>query len=799
MARMDRGWRGLIAVWGIGFTGLAAAQHGSAVSRQADGVVVASMDGGSVELQAVLPNVIRVHIRPGAIPASRRTLVMDPAFRPAKLGKFTHTGAGFRLRAPGITVSGEVLRDAGAALRFDDATGRQLVTVLSPVSNGATQTVAMQHAAGEDLYGMRGTDRNQDESFLRQSGAEIKAGVQGNGGAPFFFTTTYGVLIDSDGGEFAAGNDTITFTKSSRKDVELYVIAGAPMQVMSAVATLTGKDPMPPKWTMGFMNSQYGSNETEVRTIVATYREKHIPIDAFILDFDWKAWGQDNYGEWRWNSDVAPGAVDPDKFPDGASGEFAKIMSAQGMKLAGILKPRIIVQSPTDPNKKMIAAQYAIDHGYGYPNEPLTIDYVTHKTAMNIDFNNSGARKWYWEHLEPAYHAGMVAWWNDEADYSAKIVFNNFQNLNMGRMLYEGQRADSPANAAEKAKRVWSLNRDYYLGALRYGYALWSGDIATGFESMARQRERMIASIDLGEPQWSMDTGGFSGHPDPENYARWMEFAAFVPIYRVHGGHNQKRQPWVYGPVAEAAAKSAMELRYSLMPYLYSGADEMHRTGIGLVRPMFWEFPDDKMTAAMDTEWMFGDALLVSPVVAQGVTTQSVYLPAGEWMDYLKGTKYDGGETIEYPVDAAGWKDIPVFVRAGSIVATETPQQYVGELPVTEITLDVFPGTTAARFDVYDDDGTDYAYEDGAFFRQAVTASMVGGTVKLSFARPEGSYAPSIKSYRVRVHSAAKVEIGRKKVSGATGTDKFGPYREMVVPVECVSSVRMANCASEQQ
>jgi alpha-glucosidase len=787
MGQSECGLRVLLAAWVLGSAGLAMGQGRFVVLQRPDGVVAASTEYGVVELQAVLPNVIRVHLRPAGIAVSARTLVMDPGFYPANLGDFKRGSAEFSLRTVKIQVSGEIGGSSLSALRFSDATGKQLVTLLDPLSHGAMQTVVVQHPAGENLYGMRGTDRNQKgESFLRQNGAEVKAGIQGDGGAPFFFTTKYGILFDSDGGEFASSDDQVTFRKSSRKDVELFVMVGQPKEVMEAVATLTGKAPMPPKWTLGFMNSQYGSTEEEVKTIVTTYRAKRIPIDGFILDFDWKAWGQDNYGEWRWNSNAGPGAVEPDKFPDGASGEFGRAMAAQGIKLAGILKPRIIVQSPTDPNKNMIAAQYAIDHGFGYPNEPLDIDYVTHKTAMNIDFNNSEARKWYWEHLRPAHDEGMAAWWNDEADYSAKLVFNNFQHVNMGRMLYEGQRADgAAAGAPEKTERVWSLNRNYYLGGLRYGYAEWSGDIATGFEIMARQRERMIACINLGEPQWSMDTGGFSGHPGPENYARWMEFAAFVPIFRVHGGHNEKRQPWVYGPVAEAAAKSAMELRYSLMPYLYGETDEMHRTGVGLVRPMFWEYPEDVNTAAMDTEWMFGDALLVSPVVVEGATTQSVYLPAGEWMDYLKGTKYSGGKTISYPVDAVYWKDIPVFVRAGSIVATEAPEQYVGEAPVAEIALDVFPGARSGRFNVYDDDGTDYAYEVGSFFRQAVTAMTVRGTVKLSFSKSEGSYVPSFRSYLVRVHAAGQVEIDGKKAAGTTGTDRFGPYREVVVSVRC--------------
>jgi alpha-glucosidase len=782
------GLRSVVALLIIGWcAAVASAQQRPVLSQSKDGIVTAATDAGLVELQVVLKNVIRVHVRPRDLPATGRTLVIDPAFRPTAVGTFVRRGAEFQLQAGQIVVSSQNLGNSSSGLRFADKSGEQLVTVLDPLTNGAKRAVTVQHATGETLYGMRGTDRDQKgEIFTRNNGAEVKAGIQGDGGAPLFFTTKYGVLIDSDGGAFTTQNDLVTFSKSSRKDVEFFVIAGTPKEVMAAVATLTGKSPMPPKWTLGFMNSQYISDEKEVKAIISTYREKHIPIDGFILDFDWKAWGQDNYGEWRWNSNGGPGAADPNKFPNGASGEFAKTMSAQGIKLVGILKPRIIVQSPTDPNQKMIAAQYAIDHGYGYPDEPLDVDYVTHKTAMNIDFNNGEARKWFWEHLRPAHdEGGIAAWWNDEADLSGKIVFNNFQHVNMGRMLYEGQRTDAlTAGDPRSAKRVWSLNRNYYLGGLRYGCALWSGDIGTGFDVMARQRERMIATINLGEPQWSMDTGGFSGHPNAENYARWMEFAAFVPIFRVHGGKNQKRQPWVYGPVAEAAAKSAIELRYTLMPYLYSGMDEMHRTGIGLVRPMFWEFPGDANTAAMDTEWMFGDALLVSPVVSQGATTQSVYLPDGGWTDYLRGTKYEGGSTIEYPIDAATWKDIPLFVKAGSIVATQMPQQYVGESLVTEIMLDVFPGPSVAHFNVYDDDGTDYAYEGGAFFRQAVTASTIGRTVKVTFAKPEGSYASSIKSYRVRVHSAGEVEVGRRKASGVTGTDRFGPYREVVVPAE---------------
>ena len=155
------------------------------------------------------------------------------------------------------------------------------------------------------------------------------------------------------------------------------------------------------------------------------------------------------------------------------------------------------------------------------------------------------------------------------------------------------------ASAADSDLRVWSINRNFYLGATRYGYAGWSGDIKTGFASMAFQRRRMMAALDTGEFHWSMDTGGFSGHPSPENYARWIEFAAFVPIMRVHGGLNEKRQPWVYGPTAEAAARAAINLRYQLLPYIYSYERRNTDGEVGLVRPLFWEFPSDDRASAL--------------------------------------------------------------------------------------------------------------------------------------------------------------------------------------------------------
>jgi alpha-glucosidase len=734
-----------------------------------------------LDVQVVEENVIRVHVRPDG-QSSPRTLVLDPVYRPPASVRTVGGSGAYVLSTADLSV--RVEKSSPFSITIEDRAGHRLLESVDPFREAQDRGVAMLHDKGDTFYGIRGLAREDTSIGLtRNFGGPVVAGLQGDSGAPYIFTVKYGLLVDSDGGEFKTVPDRLTFLHGSRADVEYFVSVGTPLETMANLSRLVGPPPLPPKWTLGFLNSQWGSTQAEVEDIVATYRRKQIPIDGFILDFDWKAWGEDNYGEWRWNSTSGPGNVAPDKFPDGASGVFAQRMAAEGVELAGILKPRILLTVAGNPDKPTEAAAYATEHNLWYPGEPAEPDYFSHRMARDLDFNNPLTRRWFWDHLRPAFHAGMRAWWNDEADVSYKTVFNNFQFLNMGRMLYDGQRAESNL-------RVWSINRAFYLGASRYGYAGWSGDIATGFASMAFQRRRMLAALDTGEFHWSMDTGGFSGHPSPENYARWIEFAAFVPIMRVHGDFGEKRQPWVYGPVAEAAARDAIDLRYKLLPYIYSYERLGTEGDVGLVRPLFWEFPRDPESAAQDSEWMFGDGLLVSPVVVKGATSQQVYLPPGEWIDYASGKPYRGTRNIELPVDAVTWKDIPLFVRSGSILATQPLEQYTSEHPVAELTLDVFPSARPASFVVYDDDGKTYDYEKGQYLRQVVTAARRGGATTITVDPPSGSYASPLRTYLLRIHTEAHRVLLNGKilvavsaadlsteagVNWASSQDRFGP------------------------
>jgi alpha-glucosidase len=286
-------------------------------------------DSDVVEVQAFAPNIVRIHIEPGG-KSSPPTLVIDPRLQPTGVDsvRVDSNGAAQTLNSPEMRVA--VNDNPPFAIQVQDARGKTLVTVKSDPQPGRGQQrrgTVIIHDENENLYGIHGLDWHEsDAGILRNLGGTVAAGFQGDGGAPFFFTRQYGVLVDSDGGSFQTVDDTIRFQRGSRPDTEYFVIVGPPMKTMAGLAALTGRPPMPPKWTLGFLNSQWGSTEEEWRKITETYEGKGIPVRGYILDYDWKAWGEDDYGERRWNSTSGDGNVSPNKFPNGASGKFAADM-----------------------------------------------------------------------------------------------------------------------------------------------------------------------------------------------------------------------------------------------------------------------------------------------------------------------------------------------------------------------------------------------------------------------------------------------------------------------------------------
>ena len=707
------------------------------------------INSASVVLTAVAPDVLRVEYHPDGI-KSIPTPMLDPkGLRNAKpVG--TAKGQELFTRQMHVIVTSSEIRVATK----DNLRG----VWVQPQTFYAGEFKVGYH--GENLYGMRGNGlfgpRDQrltvSKGLLRNNGAPIAAGSQGDGGAPLVYTSHWGILVDSIDGEFHTDDSFLTFGHGSRKDIEAYIVLGPPKRTIEVVNQLTGRPPMPPKWSLGFMNSQWGTDENMVLGIVDEYRKKRIPLDAFIFDFDFKAWGEDNFGEWRWNSTNNPGNVSGNKYPDGQSGVFNKLMADRGVHMVGIMKPRALTQNAEKKPTK--TGLIATANHWWMDKKPYT-DYFSHRLANDFDFSKPDLRKWYWARSKNLFQTGISGWWNDEADDG----FDSLGFFHMQQSLFEGQEKDSN-------RRVWSLNRNFYLGAQRFAFGTWSGDIGTGFQTMANQRARMLMLTDIGQSHWSMDTGGFNGHPDPENYARWMEFAAVVPIMRVHGTYGERRQPWVYGPYAERAAKQAIEWRSSMFPSFYSWEHEASQTGIGIVRPLHWQFPEDPKCANTTDAWMLGDQLLVSPVVEKGQTTKRMYLPEGTWIDYKTGRSYAGNSTIEIPTDNLFWRDMPMFVRSGSILASRPIQQYAGEREVDEITLDVWPASShPAKFEVYDDDGETRANERGVTFSQQVVAIEKDGRVLIDFAEPKGNYPTTIQTYLVVIHTKDGMSVAVTRIA----------------------------------
>ncbi|MDA8349651.1 MAG: glycoside hydrolase family 31, partial [Pseudomonadota bacterium] len=434
---------------------------------------VVSVSGGELQLTLVRRNVLRVHFLPGGR-ASAPALVMSPRAPTAARGPVSirRRGDELQLESGVLRVTFDTRTDALALYRAGAA---QPILRQADLASLAQRTFALQFAARDaPLYGVHGFNAFQParSGLLRHGRQLATAGEQGDAGAPLVWSTAgFALLLDSQKTLFDLTSGRIQVLHQTRADPDYYLILGTPAQIFAALDDLTGHAPLFPKWSFGFINSQWGINERELLHIVRRYRRLHIPLDAFSLDFDWKAWGQNHYGEFRWNTK---------KFPDAPSGKLDRELTALGVHLIGIMKPRIHVNT--------VEGQYATAHHLWIPGEKASLDYFSHKPVKTLDFDKAATRTWFFNPaLRQSFRTGIVGWWNDEADETG----DDTQFFNMQRALYDGQRKYFK-------QRVWSLNRNFWLGAQRYAYGLWSGDIRSGFASLAAQRPRMLRAIDVG-------------------------------------------------------------------------------------------------------------------------------------------------------------------------------------------------------------------------------------------------------------------------------------------------------------
>jgi alpha-glucosidase (family GH31 glycosyl hydrolase) len=499
--------------------------------------------------------------------------------------------------------------------------------------------------------------------------------------------------------------------------LDVFVMAAKePSAILEEYAKITGYPEMPPLWSLGYQQSHrtLGTPE-EILAEARTFREKKLPCDALIYlgsGFCPNGWNTDN-GEFTWNSRA---------FPD----------------------PAAAVRQFHDQHFKVVL--HVVLEG-----EQLTGTVHDACTATPLPSGRTADHRWppdrqvscYWPVHRPLLEMGIDGWWPDQGD-----GLDAASRLARNRMYFEGQQMDRPN------QRVYALHRNAYAGMQRYAAFLWSGDVLSKWETLKTHVPNAINTGLSGIPYWGTDIGGFipTAEYTGELYARWFQFAAFCPLFRSHGRDWRLHRPWGWdtgeigyqetpsyhpsaeelrNPAIEPICKKYLELRYRLMPYLYSAVRDTCETGLPIIRALWLHYPDDALAAARGDEYLYGRDLLVAPVVEKGASTRTLYLPQGVWYDFWTNERLVGGREITRAVDLA---TIPLYVRAGAVLPTGPVRQYTTE-PVDEpLKLTVFPGADGSAF-VYQDDGETFSFRSGESMRMAMKWDDAAHRLELHLAK----------------------------------------------------------------
>jgi len=433
--------------------------------------------------------------------------------------------------------------------------------------------------------------------------------------------------------------------------VDYTVFVGSPDEIISAYRTLTGPCPEMPSWALGYIHcrERFHSSD-EILETANRFRSEGLPVSMLVQD--WQYWGKYGWNSMRFDEEFYP-----------APKALTDSLHRMDMRLM------LSVWSKIDKNSE-VGRQMQAD-GYYIPGTDW------------IDFFNPDAAAAYWKSFsERLVPLGIDAWWQDATEpenddlvgrrvnrgqWSGEQVRNVYPLL-VCKTVYEGLQKLQTSNVKRQSPMI--LTRCGFPGIQRYGAALWSGDVGNDWETFRRQLTAGLGMQAAGIPWWTYDAGGFFRPGDQytnpdyiERMLRWIETAVYLPLMRVHG-YMSNTEPWNYGPEAQAIIADCLKERYRLLPYIERCAKAVSQQGSTLMRPLVFDFADDPEALQQKYEYMFGPALLISPVTEPGVTTWRTYLPrhAGGWYDYRTGQHYDGGQYVTTPVTRA---HIPVFLRAG--------------------------------------------------------------------------------------------------------------------------------------
>ncbi|HEX4627836.1 MAG TPA: TIM-barrel domain-containing protein [Gemmatimonadales bacterium] len=482
--------------------------------------------------------------------------------------------------------------------------------------------------------------------------------------------------------------------------LDLFLVgAREPAAIMAEYAKLTGYPEMPPLWSFGYQQSHRTlASRDEILQEARTFREKKLPCDTMIYlgtGFCPSGWNTDN-GEFTFNKNVFP---DPPRLIQRLHDDHFKVVLhvvLEGKRLEGVVSDRCA--APPLPSGRTPDGHWPDDRQTGC----------------------------YWPAHKPLFDAGVDGWWPDQGD-----GLDAPSRLARNRMYWDGSRQWRPN------VRPFALHRNGHPGMQRYAAFLWSGDVYSTWETLKVHVPVAINTGLSGIPYWGTDIGGFVPTKEltGELYVRWFQFAAFCPLFRAHGRTWKLRLPWgwnmgdlapdeisnytggaanpdaseLHNAAVEPICRKYLNLRYQLLPYLYSAVRQAHETGLPIIRALWLHYPDDPLAVGRGDEYLWGRDVLVAPVTERGATSRPVYLPRGGWYDFWTEEAHAGGAEIRRAVDLG---TLPLFVRAGAILPLGPVKQHTGEQVDSPLALQIYAGADGTCA-IYEDDGTSFNHERG--------------------------------------------------------------------------------------
>lgn len=600
---------------------------------------------------------------------------------------------------------------------------------------------------------------------------------------PFYIAVhhnvSYGLFFDNtyqSDFNFGASNNRFSSFGARGGEMNYYLIYHKKVaDIITSYTWLTGRMKLPPFWSLGYQQNRYSYYpETEVMRIAQTLREKKIPADGITLDIHY----MDKYKVFTW---------DKQRFADPRS--MTNKLNAMGFKLTVIVDPGVKVEPGYGVFDRGLKENIFIK----YPDSTNYTGEVWPGWCNFPDFTGVKARNWWGTELIKYANDGISGIWNDMNEIATwgqkmpdNILYNyeghpasnmqahNVYGFNMARASFDGFR-----NAL--GKRPFVLTRSGYAGLQRYS-AIWTGDNRAEDDHMLLG-VRMLASLGLsGVPFTGMDVGGFTGNASISLFARWMQVGAFSPYFRNHTAVNTKSaEPWTFGEGVLEISRNYVNLRYRLLPFIYSGFYEATQTGQPLVRSLAINYThDDKIyNNRFQNQYEFGNGFMVAPF--PGATNLgSVYFPGAKWYDLYNDELINGKqETIIH----VNMQKLPVYVKESSIIPMQSLIQTTAETPTDTLSIHIYKGALNNRFVYYEDDGESYQYENGSFYKRTMTYNPI--KQEIIFDKKEGNIASKFKHLKLELHgfdSASVIRINGKQVkvtadfvSFLTPVSKFDP------------------------